>query len=398
MATTPTLPPLYSPYSPSIRDLTLYFNRLSHLLSLESSADQARTSLLASNCSWDVLAQRGLALNGLSVAGISLGLGGKSLIALHRPSAFHTDPALPSSTFRPGDPASIVAQEAVRKAAPSGKKKDTAEGEGAGCAVEGVVYKVSERARGKERAGELRRVLITLLLSRQVTETTITLAVSPRDGEDLELPERCRLIKMANSGTFDRMEKAVERVRRLLGVLLENVPAGVEAVKVKGAVEEEEEIKETMAEEVKSVDEETKENAKKLVVATAALSLDSPSSTEPETPLPAPEPTLNLTSNHPSFPLLRTLFGLDPPTSTPLSKDVPLVFFDETLNESQKTAVKFSLESDRERLLSLSRPLRLTAFFFSCASRRLHPWPGSFDASLALQVSLFRPTSKLNPP
>jgi len=154
--TSPTAPPLYSPHPPSIKDLTLYFDRLSKLLKREEEADQARTSLLASNCSWEVLAQRGLALNGLGVSGISIGLGGKSLIALHRPSAFHTESALPSHTFRPGDPASVVPQEAVRKSAAKGSSKKGAEDtEGGNGPVEGVVYKVRKREGEREREGGL---------------------------------------------------------------------------------------------------------------------------------------------------------------------------------------------------------------------------------------------------
>lgn len=73
-----------------------------------------------------------------------------SLIALNRPSAFHADPALPSHTFRPGDPASIVPQEAVRKSTKASSKK-TDDAGGSSGPVEGVVYKVRAALPSDER-------------------------------------------------------------------------------------------------------------------------------------------------------------------------------------------------------------------------------------------------------
>lgn len=86
--------------APTKNDLAAYFDRLAELLAEEDATDQERTSLLATRCSFDELAHRGLAVNGtpfrqsscrsgdigltvapllsgLSVSGISLGLGGK---------------------------------------------------------------------------------------------------------------------------------------------------------------------------------------------------------------------------------------------------------------------------------------------------------------------------------
>lgn len=87
--------------SPSSSDLEVYFDRLAQLLRDEEAADQARTAALATRCSYEELAQRGLACNGgsgltlspavaahtlirssyvllgLSVSGVSVGLGGK---------------------------------------------------------------------------------------------------------------------------------------------------------------------------------------------------------------------------------------------------------------------------------------------------------------------------------
>jgi DNA polymerase alpha-associated DNA helicase A len=40
----------------------------------------------------------------------------------------------------------------------------------------------------------------------QVSDTRIVIAVEPSDSasEDLDLPERCRVVKLANSVTYDR--------------------------------------------------------------------------------------------------------------------------------------------------------------------------------------------------
>ncbi|KAH9027446.1 AAA domain-containing protein [Lactarius hengduanensis] len=55
------------------------------------------------NADRKLLEQKGLALNGLGVASIGVGLGNKTLIELERPSAYHTVTTLPPHTCRPGD-------------------------------------------------------------------------------------------------------------------------------------------------------------------------------------------------------------------------------------------------------------------------------------------------------
>lgn len=57
-------PVLYLPHPPSTKDLSAFFDRQEKLLGLEEAADQARTAALATNCSFDELGKRGLALNG----------------------------------------------------------------------------------------------------------------------------------------------------------------------------------------------------------------------------------------------------------------------------------------------------------------------------------------------
>lgn len=57
--------------------IQLFLSRHRQLLDLERKAEEEQTRLLNSKCSPFLLEQRGLALNGLGVSGISIGLGGK---------------------------------------------------------------------------------------------------------------------------------------------------------------------------------------------------------------------------------------------------------------------------------------------------------------------------------
>jgi DNA polymerase alpha-associated DNA helicase A len=68
---------LLHPIPPTSAVLDAFLSRHGYLLQLERDAEEEQTRLLNSNCSPKLLEQRGLALNGLGVSGISIGLGGK---------------------------------------------------------------------------------------------------------------------------------------------------------------------------------------------------------------------------------------------------------------------------------------------------------------------------------
>ena len=68
---------LLQPQRPSDTLLTAFLDRHEYLLQLERKAEEDQTRLLNSNCSPKLLQQRGLALNGLGVSAINVGLGGK---------------------------------------------------------------------------------------------------------------------------------------------------------------------------------------------------------------------------------------------------------------------------------------------------------------------------------
>ncbi|KAI0050286.1 P-loop containing nucleoside triphosphate hydrolase protein [Auriscalpium vulgare] len=175
-------------------DLLAFKNRHRDLLAKERNAEIERSTLLLSNCGPKLLEQKGLALNGLGIVGVNIGLGGKTLIELERPAAYHTSPSFPPHTIRPGDLARI--EENVSGNGPPRKsvksKKSVAGSDIQSRSAEGVVYKV--------------------------TETRIVVAVDPSESssDDLDLPERCRVVKVANSVTYDRMAKTLDQLERLL--------------------------------------------------------------------------------------------------------------------------------------------------------------------------------------
>ncbi|CAK9781174.1 putative DNA helicase [Cutaneotrichosporon oleaginosum] len=162
--------------APTEAELEAFFSRHEELLAAERAEEEEQTRLLNTNCSPKLLESKGLALGSLGVASISVGLGGKTLVELCRPIAYNVDTELPLHTFRNGDPARIEEIVPEKK----GKKAEAA-------GVDGVVYRV-----GRDK---------------------IVVAVSEGD---VELPERLRLLKLANSATYDRMRRTLEHLRRLV--------------------------------------------------------------------------------------------------------------------------------------------------------------------------------------
>ncbi|CAL1709626.1 unnamed protein product [Somion occarium] len=106
----------------------------------------------------------------------------------------------------------------------------------------------------------------------KVTDVRIVIAIDTSDSsEELDLPDRCRVLKLANSVTYDRMDKTLDQLEK--------------------------------------------------IVLPPAESSSTPATT----------------------PLLRVLLGLSQPSEKVPVQD--LTFFDETLNPSQREAVRFALES-----------------------------------------------------
>lgn len=193
-----------------------FLERLLELVQKERAAEESESSLLLSNAPTSVLERSGLALGNLS-GQTSVGLGGRLLIELSRPPAYHTSSAFPPHDFRPGDLARLKQQGAAggsgRKAAKAASKDDKGKGkvqEEDG--MDGVVYKT--------------------------TSTKIVLAVD-EPPDDFVLPERIQMwasdcrpgvkklvadkearrvnsIKVANPTTFVRQEFFLRRALRKL--------------------------------------------------------------------------------------------------------------------------------------------------------------------------------------
>ncbi|KAG8830770.1 hypothetical protein FRC17_004265 [Serendipita sp. 399] len=151
--------------------LDAFLDRQRHLLARERQEEIDQTSLLLSNCSPKLLEKKGLALLGLGVVNVNIGLGGK----------------------RPGDLARIEdassSSDVPRKA---GKSKETSKKEPSD-GLDGVVYKVSNA-----------RIVIALD------------GAGSDNSDDLDIPEHCWVVKLANTITYDRMDHAVERMSKIL--------------------------------------------------------------------------------------------------------------------------------------------------------------------------------------
>ena len=159
----------------------VFVDRQLELLAAERAAEVEQTKLLLSNVPFPQLERAGLALGALGVAQVSVGLGGKTLVSLERPAAWHTSTDFPAHGLRTGDLVRIQTSEAKRKAAAAGKDKDAP-------AVEGVIARV--------------------------LPARIVVALRGREDADVDLPERCALVKLTNDATFDRMERAMQSVLR----------------------------------------------------------------------------------------------------------------------------------------------------------------------------------------
>ncbi|GAA5860694.1 hypothetical protein JCM3774_006254 [Rhodotorula dairenensis] len=226
-----------------------FLERLLELVQKERAAEESESSLLLSNAPTSVLERSGLALGNLS-GQTSVGLGGRLLIELSRPPAYHALPAFPPHDFRPGDLARLKQQGAAggsgRKAAKTAGKDDKGKGKEDDAGLDGVVYKT--------------------------TSTRIVLAVD-EPPDDFVLPERIQIIKVANPTTFVRQEFFLRRALR------------------------------------------------------------------------------KLEAAEPLSPLLSVLLGQREPTVEKRSEATPLQLIDENLNESQREAVNFALDSQEVALI-----------------------------------------------
>ncbi|GJN92846.1 hypothetical protein Rhopal_005884-T1 [Rhodotorula paludigena] len=168
-----------------------FLERLVELVRKEQAAEEEEASLLFTSAPVSLLEAKGLALGNLS-GQTSIGLGGRLLIELERPSAYHVSPSFPPHDFRPGDLARLRQQGAAgaagKKGAAKGAKDDKGKGKDDG-GLDAVVYRT--------------------------TATKITLAVD-EPPDDFILPERIQIVKVANPTTFTRQIFFLQRALRKL--------------------------------------------------------------------------------------------------------------------------------------------------------------------------------------
>ncbi|KAF9922703.1 hypothetical protein FBU30_007160 [Linnemannia zychae] len=145
-------------------------------------------------CTPAQLAKKGLAILGLTVVGMKTGAGGRSLVDLELSNVTSTSPTLPAHRLRVGD---IVALEEHGTGSKAKPMKPTWKPK-----LDGVIFRI--------------------------TETTIVVAIKSRkEGENeeeipKEVQERCRLIKLANNVTYERMLSQMKFLKGSLAQATQN--------------------------------------------------------------------------------------------------------------------------------------------------------------------------------
>lgn len=273
------------PVPPSQDLLQRWFQEQLRLLAEERREEQAQSKLLLSKTAPKILEKHGLALLGLGVASIRIGVGAKLLVELERPSAHHATSNFPPHTFRSGDLAAVLDNGAEPQATNENGL------------LQGVVFKVTDT-----------RIVLAISGGKRSASTTGSTpgGQNKRDartgddkklsGNELDLPERIRLVKVANESTYDRMEHMLDKLAKTLGVAMSTTSNANE---------------DTSAEETEA----------------------------------APPST----SSGKATSLIRSLFGLTTPTWH--DTDLPLPPFNQKLNETQLRAIRYALSADHFSLI-----------------------------------------------
>ncbi|KAL7310816.1 hypothetical protein PS15m_010261 [Mucor circinelloides] len=146
------------------------------LVETERKIDVEDTQKLLSAYAPIQLQRRGVALVGLKVTGMRTGLGGKSLIDLELANPSMLPPIFPAHKITTGD---IVGLDEYKKDKPS------------------------------QQVGKWSGVVL------RVTDARITVALQEMEEElPTEIQERCQIVKLANSITYERMLKGLERLEK----------------------------------------------------------------------------------------------------------------------------------------------------------------------------------------
>ncbi|KAG0210152.1 hypothetical protein BGX33_005109 [Mortierella sp. NVP41] len=175
-------------------DPELFLAHQEKLVQYERDFEVVEIQRIFEACTPAQLAKKGLAVLGLTVAGMKTGAGGKSLVDLELSNATSTSPTLPPHRLRVGD---IVALEEHGTGSKAKPMKATWKPK-----LDGVIFRI--------------------------TETTIVVAIKSRkEGENeeeipKEVQERCRLIKLANNVTYERMLSQMKFLKGSLSQVTQN--------------------------------------------------------------------------------------------------------------------------------------------------------------------------------
>lgn len=195
---------------------------------------------------------------------------------LERPAAYHTVPQFPPHSFRPGDIVELQDHEYDPSAGKVNGGKDKSDAE----TISGVVYRVMES-----------RIIIAA-------------SSKGKEGGVDELPNRIRLVKVANEATFNRMEHFLLRLAKALRVDL-------------------------------TTSRKHNKNA---------------SSSESEGELGEGSKTESKAVSGPS-PLISALLALTDPTWSKGSDELPVPLINRDLNPSQLQSIQFALQANHFALI-----------------------------------------------
>ncbi|CAO1623443.1 unnamed protein product [Sympodiomycopsis kandeliae] len=304
---------LWKPAKPTSEQLQAFLQRHLTLLLQERQAELEESHLLLSSVSPKVLERNGLALCRLGVLNTSVGMGGKTLVELHRSTAHNTDSKFPPHTFRSGDVVVIV--DEAETSDQKGKKKGTDSSKSSSSANErtdGVVTRVTESK-------------IIVAIGRKKSKRT---AEGNADDDDQQLPSRCRLVKVASEVTWERMEKNLVRLARKLNIPVRTsrgIRGGSGDDGIGGGAND--------GVDSSSDDEQDAKSR--------------PFAVQSKAPLPPPP------SSIPSVPrLLCALLALETPSGLPSTLPAPpLPLFNTSLNSSQTQALSRALASRELHLI-----------------------------------------------
>jgi len=271
------------------KTLRSWFDGHTKLLRLERASEKEEFDLLTSEKvkrgQTKLLERMGISIGALGVRSTNIGLGGKTIVELERPAQYHTDPKLPYHVLRSGVPVGII-DHLVGASKPS--KKNSAPHDKLQV-IEGVVSKVSE------------------------TCIAVTIGSLKDDSDQLELPARCRLIKLADTATFDRLEQTMDLVLQacqnagLLAASSEQEGKAKVTQSDKEKVTKDDNEKETKDDKEK----ETKGDAGSVINQISAGGLPEPEQRQQELALSASKRSLQKSSVKLTD-LMRVLLGIDP--------------------------------------------------------------------------------------